>query len=73
MPPEPYTQQEYVASIRELASRIEVSLADAGPSALPIRVDVTGRAALHFQAIARVTQIENRTLTLKFTVHFGAT
>ena len=45
---EPYTQQEYVAAFRELASRIEVSLADVAPTALPIRMYVAGGAALHF-------------------------
>ena len=45
MRPEPYTRQEYVAAFRELVSRIEASLADVTPTALPIRMYVAGGAA----------------------------
>jgi hypothetical protein len=55
MRPEPYTQPEYVAAFRELASRIEASLADVTPAALPIRMYVAGGAALHFHTGERVS------------------
>lgn len=55
MRPEPYTQQEYVAAFRELASRIEGSLASVSPAALPIRMYVAGGAALHFHTGERVS------------------
>ena len=55
MRPEPYTQPEYVAAFRELASRIEAALADVAPTALPIRMYVAGGAALHFHTGERVS------------------
>jgi hypothetical protein len=55
MRPEPYTQPEYVAAFRELASRIEATLEDATPAVLPIRMYVAGGAALHFHTGERVS------------------
>jgi hypothetical protein len=55
MRPEPYTQPEYVAAFRDLASRIEASLVHVTPTALPIRMYVAGGAALHFHTGERVS------------------
>lgn len=55
MRPESYTQREYVAAFRELASRIAASLTDVSPDALPIRMYVAGGAALHFHTGERVS------------------
>jgi Nucleotidyltransferase of unknown function (DUF6036) len=55
MRPEPFTQQEYVAAFRDLASQIATSLADVTPTALPIRMYVAGGAALHFHTGERVS------------------
>ncbi len=55
MRPEPYTQPEYVAAFHELVTRIEAALADATPTALPIRMYVAGGAALHFHTGERVS------------------
>lgn len=55
MRPEPYTQPEYVAAFRELALRIEATLAHVTPAALPIRMYVAGGAALHFHTGERVS------------------
>lgn len=55
MRPESYTQREYVAAFRELASRIAASLTDVTRDALPIRMYVAGGAALHFHTGERVS------------------
>jgi hypothetical protein len=53
--PERHTRPEYVAAFRELAARIQATLADVPRQALPVRMYVAGGAALHFHTGSRVS------------------
>ncbi|RPI13052.1 MAG: hypothetical protein EHM60_10130 [Lysobacterales bacterium] len=55
MRPERHTRPEYVAAFRELAARIQATLADVPRQALPVRMYVAGGAALHFHTGSRVS------------------
>jgi hypothetical protein len=54
--PDPKARPEYVEAFREIAARIEASIAELPPNALPIKMYVAGGAALHFYTGERVSE-----------------
>lgn len=56
MRPDPKARPEYVDAFREIAARIEASIAELPSSVLPIKMYVAGGAALHFYTGERVSE-----------------
>jgi hypothetical protein len=54
--PDSKARPEYVAAFREIAARIEASIAGLPAAALPIKMYVAGGAALHFYTGERVSR-----------------